>query len=101
MALESKYLKDQKFDSGQHEYVYDKLIETLVWFYDIKAKTWSQAPSLCDPRSKTAGCAMGDKIFLFGGMTLHGPYESSVMGYEVLNLTDDEPSWVKVEDWKF
>ena len=41
MVLESKYLKDQKFVSGLREYVYDKLIESLIWFFDIKAKTWS------------------------------------------------------------
>ena len=41
MAVESKYLKDQKFVSGQQEYVFDKLIESLVWLFDIKANTWS------------------------------------------------------------
>ena len=87
-------------DSGQE---HDLRSKASVAKYDPTTETWTDLPSLPQPRSSLDAAVLGDRVYVFGGWQLAGSADDAVWHDTALSLdlSDSNAPWQQVASPNF
>lgn len=82
-------------DSGEE---HDLRSQASVAKYDPKTESWTDLPSLPQPRSSLDAAVLGDRVYVFGGWQLAGSSDDAVWHDTALSLdlSDPNAAWQQV-----
>ena len=68
--------KEIYLTGGKKKYFDSKAKYRSVYKFEIRAKKWLKGPDLNEARIEHGSCALGQKLYVFGGWGDHGPLNS-------------------------